>query len=176
MGKKVCLMCSGPLASPTREFLARRVVDALERVERGEPEEQDESEEDDHVLVPVRPDVIAAEPTVIPVRREQAAQRRLFSRREPKGTFHLRVRAVELFFGPLRHRQRPRRRPDGLRLPGGRALGLLERGLALGLPHGLLQGLPVRRTRMYIRSLSNILGKPRRVDQLLGMRGLNASY
>ena len=89
-------LCGGPLTSPTREFLARRVVDALERVERGEPEEQDESEEDDHVLVPVRPDELAAEMAVIPVRRVEAAQRRLLARREPGGTFYLLVRAMEL--------------------------------------------------------------------------------
>ena len=89
-------LCGGPLTSPTREFLARRVVDALERVERGEPEEQDEPDKDDHVLEPVRPDELAAEVRVTPVRREVAAQRRLLARREPGGTFYLLVRAVEL--------------------------------------------------------------------------------
>ena len=77
------------LTSPTREFLARRVVDALERVERGEPEEEDEPHHDDHVLEPVRPDELAAKERVVPVRRVVAAQRRLFSWRKIRGTFHL---------------------------------------------------------------------------------------
>ena len=67
--------------------LARRVVDALERVERGEPEEEDERHEDDHVLEPVRPDELAAEEGIVPVRRVEAAQRRLVARWKPRGAF-----------------------------------------------------------------------------------------